>query len=107
MTSQIDRTIEKIVEKLRENYHPQKIILFGSYAYGSPKADSDIDLFVIKESTKRRFARAVECRKILSDENRTYPMDILVYTPQEVKHRLELGDDFIADILSSGKVLYE
>ena len=97
MTNQIDRTIAKIVKKLKENYHPQKIILFGSYASGNPQPDSDIDLFVVKESTKRRFERGIECRKILCDENRTQPMDILVYTPQEVKHRLELGDDFIAE----------
>ena len=58
------KTILEITEKIKKKYRPEKIILFGSYAYGEPDEDSDIDLFIIKNTRKRRIYRFVEVKKI-------------------------------------------
>lgn len=95
-----------MVEKIKREYQPEKIILFGSYAWGKPTKHSDIDLFIIKDTTARGIDRAVEVRKILDEENAMFPLDVLVYTPNEMKRRLEIGDDFVKDIIDKGKILY-
>lgn len=99
--------LERITEKIRTQYKPEKIILFGSYAYGQPTKDSDIDLFIIKNTKKRHCDRALEVRTILDEENRLVAMDLLVYTASETKRRLEMGDDFIRKIVTEGVILYE
>ena len=98
--------IQDILEKLRTSYAPQKVILFGSYAYGTPQPDSDIDLLIIKETSERFIDRWVTVRRILSDPERTVPLETLVLTPQEVERRLAIGDQFLAEILDKGEVLY-
>jgi predicted nucleotidyltransferase len=98
--------INRIVEKIKSEYQPEKIILFGSYAWGKPTKHSDIDLFIIKNTTARRIDRAVEVREILDEENAMFPLDVLVYTPDEIKRRLEIEDDFVKDIIDKGKILY-
>jgi len=100
------RTIEALVERLVAEYAPQKVILFGSYAYGNPRSDSDIDLLVIKETPDRFIDRWVTVRRILSDPERKLPLEVLVLTPQEVSNRLDIGDQFLNEILEKGRVLY-
>ncbi|MFQ6003206.1 MAG: nucleotidyltransferase domain-containing protein [Candidatus Zixiibacteriota bacterium] len=95
-----------MVDKIKREYKPEKIILFGSYAWGKPTKDSDIDLFIIKDTSARGIDRAVEIRRILDEENAIFPLDVLVYTPNEMKRRLEIGDDFVKDIIDKGKILY-
>lgn len=97
--------IPEIKEKIVKEFQPQKIILFGSYAWGTPTDDSDLDLFIIKESQERRIDRQRKLRKILWGSE--VPMDFLVYTPKEVEKRLEIEDPFVSYILSKGKVLYQ
>jgi predicted nucleotidyltransferase len=97
-------TITAISRKIAECFNPEKIILFGSYAWGKPDKDSDLDLFVIMESTERPIKRAASLRRVLKD--RYVPMDILVRTPDELKHRLNIGDPFIRKILRDGQVIY-
>ena len=87
-------------------YRPEKIILFGSYAYGRPRKDSDIDLLIIKQTKARHIDRAVKIREIIKDENRFFAIEPLVYTPYEIKKRLEMEDDFIKTILEKGVILY-
>lgn len=82
------------------------MVLFGSYAYGTPRPGSDIDLLIVKETSKRFIDRWVTVRRILSDPKRTLPLEVLVLTPQEVSRRLAMGDQFVAEILEKGKVLY-
>jgi predicted nucleotidyltransferase len=96
--------IEKIIRKIRKQFKPQRIILFGSYAWGKPSDDSDIDIFLIMESNLRRDVRAYQVQKIFSD--RTFPLDIIVYTPEEVNQSLKRGTLFIKEILERG-VPYE
>jgi predicted nucleotidyltransferase len=106
ITDDVTTLLAWIVERLRVDYAPQKIILFGSYAYGTPRHDSDIDLLIIKETGDRFLDRWVRVRYVLSDPKRTIPLEPLIMTPQEVMQRLERGDQFLAEILEKGKVLY-
>lgn len=100
-------TILEIVEKLKREYHPDKIILFGSYAYGQPNADSDVDLLIIKETLERPIDRRVAVRRIVSSPKRLVPLEVVVLTPGEVCERLEVGDQFLKEILEKGKVVHE
>jgi predicted nucleotidyltransferase len=97
-------TISAIANKIAECFNPEKIILFGSYAWGKPDVDSDLDLFIVMESSERPMKRAASLRSILKD--RYVPMDILVRTPDELKHRLDIGDPFIKKIVRDGQVIY-
>ena len=99
--------IKKIIGKIIKEYHPEKIILYGSYAYGSPTEDSDIDLLIIKNTTERPIDRRVHVRRIVSDPQRRIPLEPLVLTDQELNKRLEIGDQFVKEILTRGRVLYE
>ena len=108
MTDVQDLTIvlQRILQKLIAEYAPEKVILFGSYAYGVPGPDSDIDLLIIKETADRFLDRWTTVQRILTGTHRTLPVETLVLTPQEIAHRLTIGDQFIAEILQKGKVVY-
>jgi len=98
--------IDEIVKKIVIEYSPQKVILFGSYAYGHPDEESDLDLLVIKDTDKRPIERWTDIKRILRDRNRTISVTPIVYTPKELQERLVLGDFFIREVLEKGKVLY-
>lgn len=99
------KIIFEIAEKIKKEYHPEKIVLFGSYAYGVPDENSDIDLFIIKETDKRRIDRFCEIRKIIRSI-RGVSVQPVVFTKKELNERLRLKDDFIMEILEKGEVLY-
>ncbi len=99
-----DTMIKNISNRITEEFQPEKIILFGSYAWGTPTADSDVDLFIIKDSTEKRIDRARKARSAIWGIG--VPVDILVYTPKEIQRRQEKGDLFIKDIMTRGKVLH-
>ena len=101
-----DRVIQLITERLRDEYSPEKIILFGSYADGSSRPDSDIDLLIIKQTRDRFIDRWISVRRILSDKNRSIGLETLVLTPEEIADRISIGDQFIADIMMNGRLLY-
>ncbi len=98
--------ILKMVEKIIKEYQPKKIILFGSYAYGEPTEDSDIDLLIIKDTDKRPIDRWVEVKRVLRDTARTLPVSPLVYTEKEIEERMAIKDFFLKEILETGEVLY-
>lgn len=100
------RVIRQMLKKLVAEYAPQKVILFGSYDRGKPGPDSDIDLLIIKETSERFLDRWTTVQRILSGMHRSLPVEALVLTPQEVERRLAIGDQFIAEILEKGEVLY-
>ncbi len=106
MNQQLEAIIEQIAQKIQAQYHPDKIILFGSYAADQATPDSDIDMLIVKETKERHIDRWVRLKEIAYDPKRGIPFSPLVYTPQEIKQRLNMGDDFIAEILERGKVLY-
>ena len=100
------KLILKIVDQIKTEYEPEKIILYGSYAYGKPTEDSDIDLFIVKETDKRRVDRFVEVKRLIYEPGRRISILPLVYTPKEVQERLALGDGFVEEVLTRGEVLY-
>ncbi|MEM2135245.1 MAG: nucleotidyltransferase domain-containing protein [Candidatus Jordarchaeaceae archaeon] len=107
MEGDIKKLLWEIVEKLKSEYKPLKIILFGSYAYGNPGEDSDIDLLILKDTGRRRVDRFVEVKRIIYDPNRRIPVSAFVYTPEELEERLRMGEDFVKEIVEKGIVLYE
>lgn len=84
--------------------HPAKIILFGSYVYGTPSGDSDVDLLVIMETHARPADRYLAVSRLLRP--RPFPVDILVKTPGEIAQALAQSDSFIEEVMSKGHVLY-
>jgi len=100
-----DSLLQEVVKRIVEAVNPQKIILFGSYAYGKPHKESDLDILVVMDSDLPRYKRSVPIYRALADL--LIPMDILVYTPQEIEAWKEVPQAFITSILRKGKVLYE
>ncbi len=96
--------IKNAIERIVRAAHPEAVILFGSYAYGEPTPDSDVDLLIVMESDQSIHARTVELSKILSP--RPFPVDIVTRTPTELKDRLDIGDSFFKEIVTKGKVLH-
>jgi predicted nucleotidyltransferase len=99
-----DTLLADITRRIVEKFQPYKVVLFGSYAYGTPDPDSDVDLLVVMDSDEpmaQRIRRVTEVAKV-----RFLPMDIIVRTPDEMAQRLVMGDFFLAEILDKGKVLY-
>lgn len=93
--------IKEMTDKIIGAFAPEKIILFGSYAWGKPGLDSDIDFFIIKETDDtRQMSRKIN-RLLFPRET---PIDVIVFTPQELEKRK--GEFFVADILKKGKTLY-
>ena len=103
----VDNEINRITEQIKNKYNPEKIILFGSYVWGNPLLSSDIDMFIIKQTDKSFTERICEVYTVLREIQYNFPFEPIVYTPDEVKRRLELGDFFIKKILTKGRVLYE
>ena len=97
------RVIRRYVRRVAERFGPDKIILFGSYAYGTPHDDSDVDLLVIMPA-HNELDKAV---KITCAEPAPFPADLIVLKPKNVQWRLEEGDSFLTEVMTKGKVLYE
>ena len=97
------RVIQDFADRVVERFQPEKIVLFGSYAYGTPNADSDVDILVVMPAYNQR-SKAHKIRTVISAP---FPMDLIVRTPDTLKWRLEEGDTFLREITSKGKLLYE
>ena len=97
--------IQAVADKIAKEFQPEKIILFGSYAWGTPHQNSDVDVLIIKQTNKKKWEREYELRSKLIG-NHFPPLDMLIYTPEELEHRKELGDVFVKSILSNGTTLY-
>ncbi len=96
------RLIRRFARQVAEHFQPDKIILFGSHAYGTPHADSDVDILVVMPARNEldqavRISLAVEA---------PFPLDIIVRTPRKLAWRLKEGDWFLREVVSQGKVLY-
>lgn len=96
--------IKKLCRRIAEEFHPEKIILFGSQAYGKPRPDSDVDLLVVMQFEGSYFEQAHKIRMRLG---LSLPIDLLVRTADELQYRLEIGDRFMKEIVERGKVMYE
>ena len=102
--NKIPTYIIKIADKIAETLSPEKIILFGSYAYGDVTSDSDIDLLVILKTDLKSAERQRLISKIIYP--RSAPMDIIVKTPEEIIKSKNRVDPFINEVLEKGKELY-
>jgi predicted nucleotidyltransferase len=97
--------IRAFTDAIAREFRPSKIVLFGSYAYGNPTEDSDVDLLVIMNRTRERGERmSVRIRHAIP---RDFPLDLIVKTPAEISKRLRWRDPFVRELLEKGKVLYE
>jgi uncharacterized protein len=96
--------IRRVCDRIAERYHPKQIILFGSHAWGQPTSESDLDLLVVMNFTGSSVRQAIEISRELG---LVTPMDLLIRTPEQLRHRLEIGDSFMREIVTRGKVMYE
>jgi predicted nucleotidyltransferase len=96
--------INELAERIAREYHPDRIILFGSHARGTATDGSDVDLLVIVPFEGQPARKAIE---ILDRLDPHFPIDLLVRTPEQVEQRLQLGDFFMREIVESGRILYE
>src|SRR5579875_1603927 len=96
--------IQEYADRVAEAFHPDKIILFGSYAYGQPNEDSDVDLLVVMPGDKIDRKKMIEIRQTLPT---SFPMDLLIYDPAYLHQRSQIEDWFVREVLEKGRVLYE
>jgi uncharacterized protein len=96
--------IQEFSQQIAAQFAPERIILFGSYAYGKPTADSDVDLLVVMPFEGQPFRKAAE---ILNQISPTFSVDLLVRTAEQMDERIALGDFFLREIVTKGKILYE
>ncbi len=101
----VGKSLRPAIQRIVQELQPEKVILFGSYAYGTPNPHSDVDLLVIMKTKARRKERSWAVSRLLLP--RPFPVDILVRTPKEVEKALDSGDFFLKEILRRGKVLYD
>jgi predicted nucleotidyltransferase len=97
------RTIDTVVQRIVEKFKPHKIILFGSYAFGTPRPESDLDLLIVMDKDENE-RKSLEIRREL-DVN--FGLDLVVYSPKRLRQRIDLGDSFLQEIMHQGKVVYE
>lgn len=100
---QIDRLCRAIAVKFR----PDKIILFGSHAYGTPRSESDVDLLIVMPFEGSPFRQAGVVLDHVVQTVGVMPLDLLVRTPQQVQERIQMGDSFMREILEHGQIIYE
>lgn len=98
------KKIKEIADKIVKEFQPEKIILFGSYAWGKPGPDSDVDLFVVKEEKRSKIEMMRKVYDVIYGSGEA--VDVLVYTPKQIEKRKKLGDPFVMNILNNGRILY-
>ena len=96
--------IRKFARAVAERFQPEKIILFGSHAYGKPHADSDVDILVVMTPARNALDQAARIGRAIDP---LFPLDLLVFSPKNIAWRLKEGDSFSREIMTKGKVLYE
>jgi len=101
----IEASLTRIVAFVRTRFDPEKIILFGSYAYGEPTVDSDVDILIVMDTTIRPHKRSAPIRKTLKDIG--VPKDIIVKTPEEFERFKDIIGTIIYPAAHRGRILYE
>lgn len=96
--------ISELARKIADKFKPEKIILFGSYAYGYPTDDSDVDLLVLLSFQGKGFRKTLE---ILNHVDPQFPVDLLAKTPEDAIRRYQEGDPLMRIAIDQGKILYE
>jgi predicted nucleotidyltransferase len=96
--------LDTMVERIVEQFHPERIILFGSQAHGDAHEDSDVDLLVVMDTERHPIEVAGDIGAALE---RPFALDILVRTPTDIEERFARGNRFVTDVLTHGHVLYD
>jgi uncharacterized protein len=99
-----EQRIREVCGQIVEQFHPERVILFGSYAYGRPGPDSDVDLLVVLPFEGKGFRKSLE---ILDRISPGFSLDLLARRPEDTARRYAEGDPLIREALDHGKVLYE
>jgi predicted nucleotidyltransferase len=99
-----EHSIQELCAHIVREFQPEKIILFGSYASGTPTPDSDVDMLVVLPFDGKNFHKSLE---ILNRTNPRFPIDLLARNPEDTERRYREGDPLIREALDHGKVLYE
>ena len=99
------QNIQRLVRRIADKFHPEKVVLFGSFAYGNPGPESDVDLLVVMNTSVSSRQQRLKISQAISP--RPFPLDIIVRTPEELEQRLKLGDPFLREVISQGRVIYE
>lgn len=97
-------TIQKMGRKIGAEFKPEAVVLFGSYAYGKPSADSDIDILVVVPQDRTDSHLAAQIRLALPSQ---YPIDVIVHSRRRLHERLKQNDVFFSEIMEKGRILYE
>jgi len=100
----LKESISKIVRQIVEIFHPQKVILFGSYAYGKPSEAGDVDLLVVMDTEENPLHTAA---RIAASVEHPFPLDILVIRPSDLEASLEQRNVFETEVMTKGITLYE
>lgn len=104
--SQRWQQIRGLCDAIAQEFHPEMIMLFGSYAYGEPRPDSDVDLLVVMPFEGSPFRQAAMILSHVVHTVGVLPMELLVRTAEQVQERLHMGDSFMRDIIEHGKMMY-
>jgi predicted nucleotidyltransferase len=99
-----DRRIAELSDKIAREFQPEQIILFGSYAHGQPRPDSDVDLLVVLPFEGKGFRKSLEILNRVSPE---FSVDLLARRPEDTARRYAEGDPLIREALDHGRILYE
>jgi uncharacterized protein len=99
-----DKEIKNFTDSIVQFFNPEKIILFGSYAYGTPNENSDVDLLIIMPFEGKSSRKSLE---IWSKIKPAFSCDLIVKTPEDTLKRYRLGDPLIGEAVDKGRVLYE
>jgi predicted nucleotidyltransferase len=100
----IQTQITEFIDGIVQEFHPSRVILFGSYSKGTQTDDSDVDLFV---ELPRAKGGLLDVSHILRKLRPAFPVDMIIHTPRQVRTRIKQGDFFLRNIITKGKVLYE
>jgi len=98
------QTLDEVVRRVVGGYDPDRVILFGSRATGKAGDDSDADLLIVKSTPERPIERRRQVELLLRD--RAIPLDLWVYTPEELLSLYRLGSPFVHEIVETGRLLY-
>ncbi len=98
------QVIDAVVQQVVQQFQPEQVILFGSYAYGQPQPHSDVDLLVVMDTPLKETEQATRICQAIEYH---FGLDLIVRTPATIARRLALGDVFLQEIINKGKALYE
>ena len=99
------KAIDDVIRQIADKFKPEKIILFGSYARGNPRPESDVDLLIVMDTPLREVQQEILIQKNL--EMDLFGLDLIVQTPRKLQERVALGDSFLREILRDGIIVYE